>query len=57
MSDVYAGIMGATVGVDDGLVVIDLSTPEKPEHTRLRLTRDATEDLALTLLDIVDGMP
>ncbi len=57
MADRYAGIIGAAIGVEDGMVVIDLSTPEQPEHTRLRLDRAGAQDLALTLLDVADGLP
>lgn len=32
MADRYAGIAGMTVGTDDGLIVLDLSTPERPKR-------------------------
>lgn len=54
MSDFYAGIAGLTVGTEDRSVVVDLSTPEKPEHTRLRLDRQTALDLCDWLMDAVD---
>lgn len=57
MADRYAGIVGATVSVEDGVVVLDLSTPEQPEFLRFRLDRTPAEDLAYALLDAVDGLP
>lgn len=56
MSDRYAGIAGLTVGVEDGVIVLDLSTPEQPEHTRLRIDRQIALDLADQLMDAVDAL-
>ena len=56
MADRYAGIAGMTVGVEDGQIVLDLSTPEQPEHTRLRLAPKVAADLGWTLLDVADSI-
>jgi hypothetical protein len=57
VADRYAGIAGMTVGVESGAVVLDLSTPEQPEHTRLRLDRRTALDLAWQLADVADTLP
>lgn len=56
MTDHYAGIAGLTVSAADGKIVLDVSTPEKPEHTRLRLDRDVAVSLAWELLDRIDEL-
>lgn len=57
MADRYAGIAAMTVDIVDGAVVLDLSTPEQPEHTRLLLDRGAALDLAWKLADAADTLP
>lgn len=54
MSDRYAGIAGVTVGTDGGVIVLDLSMPEQPEHTRLRIERQTALDLCDQIMDAVD---
>jgi hypothetical protein len=56
MADRYAGIAEMTVGTDDGLIVLDLSTPEPPQHTRLRIERQTALDLCDQIMDAVDAL-
>jgi hypothetical protein len=57
MGDRYAGIAGMTVAVVDGAIVLDVSTPERPQHTRLRLSRDGAVTLGWELIDAADRLP
>lgn len=56
MSDRYAGIAGLNIEVKADHIALDLSTPEQPEHTRLRMTSRIARDLAWELLDAADRL-